>query len=434
MSSLTATDRPVRARCAVAALFFTNGFLFANVVPRYPEIKSDLGLSNAALGTAIAAMPLGALVLGLAASPLIKRYGSARTAVVSQLLMGFNILLVGTAPNFAVLCLGLFLAGSLDAITDVAMNAHGLRVQRRYGRSILNSFHGLWSVGAVVGGIAGAGAAQLGLSLAVHLAIVGALTVGSALTSSRFLLPGPEDAERAPGNGADGTEGTNGAAGADGAAGRRSWLRRPVLMAFALLGLITAATAVIEDAPASWGSNYLQNELGSSPFIGGMAFMALQGTQTVARLLGDRVVHRLGDRATARIGGLLVLVGMGVALLWPSVPTTVLGFGLCGIGIATIIPAAFHAADEIPGLWPGAGITVAAFLLRVGFLVSPPVIGLIADAESIRLGLVLVPVAGLALLATSGILDTRRTDDPVHGGDTGSEAGTGTDSAAARAR
>lgn len=412
MSSLTATGRPVRARCAVAALFFTNGFLFANVVPRYPEIKAELGLSNAALGTAIAAMPLGALVLGLAASPLIKRYGSARTAVVSQLLMGVNILLIGTAPDFAVLCLGLFLAGSLDSVTDVAMNAHGLRVQRRYGRSILNSFHGLWSVGAVVGGIAGASAAQLGLSLAIHLAIVGALAVASALTSSRFLLPGPEDAERAPtvAAGAD-------AAGADAAgaaSGARSWLRRPVLTAFALLGLMTAATAVIEDAPASWGSNYLQNELGSSPFVGGLAFMALQGTQTVARLCGDQVVRRLGDRATARIGGLLVLVGMGVALLWPSVPTTVLGFGLCGIGIATLIPAAFHAADEIPGLWPGAGITVAAFLLRVGFLVSPPVIGLIADAESIRLGLVLVPVAGLAILATSGTLDRRRPEpEPV---------------------
>ncbi|GAA3862982.1 MFS transporter [Streptomyces sedi] len=400
MPSLAATDRPVKARCAVAALFFTNGFLFANVVPRYPEIKADLALSNAALGTAIAAMPLGALLLGLAASPLIKRFGSARTAVFSQLLMGFNILLVGTAPNLAVLCLGMFLAGSLDSITDIAMNAHGLRVQRRYGRSILNSFHGVWSIGAVVGGIAGAGAAQAGFSLAIHLAIVGALAIGSALTSNRFLLPGPEDAERTPAEAA--AEG-----GQPAAQGRRAWLRRPVLMAFLLLGLLTAAAAVVEDAPASWGSNYLQNELGSSPFVGGLAFMALQGTQTVARLCGDHVVRRLGDRTTARIGGLLVVVGMGVALLWPSVPTTVLGFALCGIGIATLIPAAFHAADEIPGLWPGAGIAVAAFLLRVGFLASPPVIGLIADAESIRLGLVLVPLAGLVILATSGILDKR---------------------------
>ncbi|MDT0264751.1 MFS transporter [Streptomyces sp. DSM 44915] len=403
--SPTAADRPVRARVAVAVLFLVNGFLFANVVPRYPEIKSDLALSNAALGTAIAAMPLGALVLGLAAGPLIQRFGSARTAVASQLLAGVNILLVGTAPNLAVLCVGMFLAGSLDAVTDVAMNAHGLRVQRRYGRSILNAFHGLWSVGAVLGGITGAVAAQLAVPLPLHLTVVGLLTVAAALTALRFLLPGPENAERPAAEAASEADGP-----AASPAGR-AWLRRPVLLAFAVLGLMTAATAVVEDAPASWGSNYLQNELGSSPFVGGLAFMALQGTQTVARLAGDHVVRWLGDRTTARIGGVLVVLGMGLALLWPSVPSTVIGFGLCGIGIATLIPAAFHAADEIPGLAAGTGITVAAFLLRVGFLASPPLIGLIADAESIRLGLVLVPLAGLAILATSGALDPRRQPD-----------------------
>jgi MFS family permease len=399
-----APGRPVKARLAVAALFFTNGFLFANLVPRYPEIKADLELSNAALGTAIAAMPLGALALGLAASPLIKRFGSAWTAVIAQLLAGVNIVLVATAPHFAVLCAGMFLAGSLDAVTDVAMNAHGLRVQRRYGRSIINSFHGLWSVGAVLGGIAGAAAAGTHVPLAVHLTIAGALGAAAALTSSRFLLTGPEDTERTPP--------PHDAPATATAAGTRAWLRRPVLVAFGVLGLMTAATAVIEEAPASWGATYLQNELGASPFVGGFAFIALQGTQTAGRLLGDRVVQRLGDRTTARIGGLLVISGMGTALLWPSLPTTVIGFGLSGLGIATLIPAAFHAADEVPGLSPGAGITVAAFLLRIGFLVSPPVVGLIADAHSIRLGLTLVPLAGLVVLATSGVLDTRRREPP----------------------
>jgi hypothetical protein len=105
------------------------------------------------------------------------------------------------------------------------------------------------------------------------------------------------------------------------------------------------------------------------------------------------------------------MTGTGTALLWPSIPTTIIGFGLAGLGIATLIPSAFHAADEVPGLWPGAGITVAAFLLRIGFLLGPPVIGLIADASSIRLGLVLVPLGGLIILLTSGILDARRTPD-----------------------
>jgi MFS family permease len=186
-----------------------------------------------------------------------------------------------------------------------------------------------------------------------------------------------------------------------------------VLVAFAVLGLMTAATAVVEDAPGSWGATYLQNELHTSPFVGGLAFIALQSAQTVGRLLGDRVVQRFGDRTTARIGALLVMTGSGTALLWQSVPTTVIGFALAGFGIATLIPAAFHAADEVPGLSPGAGITVAAFLMRIGFLAGPPLIGVIADASSIRLGLTLVPLAGLIILLTSGILDARRTHGPA---------------------
>jgi MFS family permease len=402
MSRTTLTGIPVRARVAVAVLFFANGFTFSNVAPRYPEIKSDLSLSNAALGTAIAAMPLGALVLGLAAGPLIRRFGSAWTAVASQALAGVNILLVGTAPSYAWLCTGIFIAGVLDAITDVAMNAHGLRVQRRYGRSILNAFHGLWSVGAVTGGLTGAAAAQAGVSLAVHLAVVGALVMAASLVASRFLLPGPDNAEKPPA--ADGETPVG---------SRRAWLRRPVLVAFAVLGLMTAVTAIVEDAPGAWGANYLQNELDTTPFVGGLAFIALQSAQTIGRLLGDRVVQRFGDRTTARVGALLVMTGTGTALLWPTVPTTVAGFALAGFGIATLWPAAFHAADEVPGLSPGAGITVAAFLGRIGFLTGPPLIGVVADASSIRLGLVLVPVSGLVILLTSGILDARRTQAPA---------------------
>ncbi|RKN41663.1 MFS transporter [Streptomyces hoynatensis] len=393
-----------RARAAVALLFLGNGFVFANVVPRYPEIKSDLGLSNAALGTAIAAMPLGALVLGLLASPLITRFGSARTAVSTLTLLGLTVLGIGTAPGYALLCAGIFLAGALDAVTDVAMNAHGLRVQRLYGRSILNAFHGVWSVGAVLGGFSGAGAAQADIPLAVHLGVTGALTAALALGSFRYLLPGAEDTERETK-----TEGAGAGAGAGGAR-RLGW---HAALALGALGLLSASAAVAEDSGASWGSVYLRDELSAGPFVGGLAFTALQGSQTVGRLLGDRVVQRLGDRTTARVGGLLVVLGMGAALLWPSTASTIVGFGLSGLGIATLIPAAFHAADELPGLWPGAGITVTAFLMRVGFLLSPPVVGVIADAHSIRLGLLVVPVAGLLVLAASGSLAPRAAPRPA---------------------
>src|SRR5688572_2595759 len=61
-----------RARVAVSALFLTNGAVFANLLPRYPEIKTDLALTNAAYGAVAAAFPAGALVAGLAAGVVIR--------------------------------------------------------------------------------------------------------------------------------------------------------------------------------------------------------------------------------------------------------------------------------------------------------------------------------------------------------------------------
>ena len=130
-----------RARVAVAALFLSNGALFANLLPRYPEIKADLHLSNAAYGAAVAAFSAGALVAGLAAATLIRRYRSSRVAVVGTIGIAVFVVVAGIATTPLILGAALFVAGASDAITDVAQNAHGLRLQRRYGRSIINSFH-----------------------------------------------------------------------------------------------------------------------------------------------------------------------------------------------------------------------------------------------------------------------------------------------------
>src|SRR3954447_4730709 len=185
-----------RARVAVAALFFTNGALFANLIPRYPQIKADLDLSNAVYGLSVAAFPTGAIVAGMAAGVLVRRFGSARVAVAGTLLTSGGVLAAGLAPSVAVLAAALFLAGAMDAITDVAQNAHGLRVQRRYGRSIINSFHAVWCAGAVLGSIMGAAAAELGLPSAVHLTASAALFSAVALVSYRFMLPGDEHGEQ----------------------------------------------------------------------------------------------------------------------------------------------------------------------------------------------------------------------------------------------
>ena len=444
----TREDR--RARLGVALLFFTNGALIANLLPRYPAIKDGLELSNADFGLAVAAMPVGALVAGLGAGWLIRRLRSSRVAVVGTVVTGVAVLLAGIAPVGGLLAAGFLLAGALDAIVDVSQNSHGLRVQYRYRRSILNSFHAVWSIGAVLGGLMGGAAAGLGIPIVWHLGASALIFAVVALVAYPLLLAGPEPAEGAAGGpsetadaavlpGDDVTAGAGAAAAPvatgsvdDGAqearagsttgagsvddATRASSARdgRRVSPGFVakwgvLLALVVIASsgAVVEDAGSTWAALYL-GSLGAGVTVAALGFVSLQGAQFVGRLLGDGMVDRFGQKAVARAGGVFVAVGMGVALAFPSVIGTIVGFAAAGFGVATLIPAAMHAADNLPGFRAGTGLTLVSWLLRLGFLASPPVVGFVADSAGLRYGLLLVPVVGVAVILLGGVLEGRR--------------------------
>ena len=387
-----------RARLAVSALFLTNGALFANILPRYPEIKSALGLDNVGYGLAIAAFPAGAIAAGLLAAVLIRRFGSGRIAVIGTILTSLGLLSAALAPSGLLFAAALLIGGASDAITDVAQNAHGLRVQRRYGRSIINSFHAIWSIGAVLGGGMAAVAIALQLPLGVHLGISTAVFGIVALIALRFCLPGRDDEVEADAVAEPAELGET---------LRRGVSPRTVFVLIALT-LIAMAGAVAEDAGNSWATLYLGESLGAAAAIAPLGFIALVGAQFIGRMIGDGLTDRFGQRAVARVGGLIAAVGMGLALAFPSVPGTILGFAAVGFGIATLIPAAMHAADELPGLRPGVGLTIVSWLLRLGFLLSPPFVGYIAETESLRAGLLVAPVAALVAVALAGVLEKRR--------------------------
>jgi MFS family permease len=393
-SPTTVSTSTRRARAAVSVVFLVNAVLYANLVPRLPEVKDDLGLSNAELGAAIAAMPLGALLAGLLAPLLIQRLGSA--AVASFGLVGLAVAVAGIpfAGGWAVLAVLFLLAGALDAIIDVAQNAHGFRVQRLYGRSIVNAFHGLWSVGAVLGGVIGSLAAGLAIALPAHIATTSVVFSVVAVIAYRFMLRGPEDTERAEESASEHSPATR---------SLRHVAGRTVLMLGAL-GVLAACGAFVEDAGSSWGALYLRGEVGVGAAAAGLAFVSLQVAMTIGRLTGDRVVDRFGQRRVARVGGVAIALGMGLALAVPSLATTLVGFTLAGLGVATLVPAVMHTADELPGLPAGVGLTVVSWLLRVGFLISPTLVGVIADASSLRLALLGVVAAGVIVAALGRVL------------------------------
>jgi MFS family permease len=386
-TSPSKSDR--RARIAVAALFLSNGALFANLLPRYPEIKADLALSNAGYGIAVAAFSAGALAGGPWAALLLRRFRSSRVAVCGSFGIAAFALLAGLAPSAVTFSAALFVAGGADAVTDVAQNAHGLRVQRRYGRSIINSFHAVWSVGAILGGAMGASAIALDVPRGVHLGVSAVLFSGLCVVAYRFLLPGADEAAAAR------------------TSVSRVGSRMATYAALAALVLIASASAAVEDAGSSWATLYVR-EVGAPGALAVSGLIAAVGFQFVGRLVGDRLVDRFGQRAVARGGGIIAAAGMGLALAFPSVPAAVAGFGAAGFGVATLFPATLQRADELPGLKPGTGLTVVTWLMRVGFVCAPIIVGALADAYSLRVGLLTVPAAGVVVIGLSYVLARRR--------------------------
>lgn len=399
-----------RARLAVAGLFAVNAMVLANIVPWLPEIKADLALSNAALGSAIAVGPIAGIVFGTTVGSLIGRWGSARAAVIGALVQLAAVPVVAVAPSWWVLAAGILVIGGTDTLTDAAMNAHGLRVQRRYRRTIIASFHAVWSSGAVVGGLIGAAAVGAGVPRVVHLGLVTVVLATATVVGRRWLLPGAEHAERpeeaAMGTTTDGS--TTSSSGADRATtGIRQALRVAPAMLLGL-GLLLTAAGMVEDTAATWAALHLRESVGASAFVAGLGFVFAQSGMVLGRATGDRVVDRFGARTVATSGTVLAGVSMLVAALAPIPWIVVLAFGFAGLGVATLFPLGLAAAGDVPGVRSGDGIAIVSLVARTGFLVGPPLIGVVADAISLRLALLVVVGAALAGTASARLLPDER--------------------------
>lgn len=399
-----------RARLATAVFFFTNGAVIAILLPRLPQVKSSYALPDDIYGLAVAALPAGAIGAGLAAGWFARRFGAGRVAMFGTMVTASALVFAVLMPVPALFAALLAVAGAADAITDVAQNTHGLEVQRRYGRSIINGFHAIWSLGAVFGGLMAAGAIALAVPVRWHLFCSAVLCSGLAWWARRGCLP---DSSEGGGAAPDHeTSVVDGGRPADSAlvcvnSVAHRWSRRSVFFVLLALVLIATAGAMVEDMANSWATLYLGRDLHAATQIAVLGFPAIVGAQFIGRLAGDPMVNRWGYRNVARFGATLIALGVGSAIAWPTIPVTLAGFAAAGFGSATLVPAAMHAADNLPHLRPGTGLTVVSWLMRLGFMLTAPTVGAIAAASSLRWGLSVVAVAGAVTVALAAVLPGR---------------------------
>jgi len=387
-ASTTARQLAVSRR-GVAALFIANALVFASVVTRYPELKDAFGLGEFTFGLMVACGPVGSVVGSVIAGRLVARLGAVPVAVTSSVVLGALLVVAGFAGGAVILGVILFVVGFADATGDVGNNAHGLEVQRRLGRSIINGLHGAWSAGAIAGGLVGLLALQLGLPIWLHFASVGAVIIAGSLVSLRGLpLPGPLSPrpEHVPGR-----------------RGRVSG----ILLAACGLAVIGA---FLEDLGSTWGGVFFTQEAGAALADSALPFVAMMAALTVGRFASDALVDRIGPVGTVRLGSAVALVGMVGVVASPWQPLVVAGFALIGLGIAPMIPLAMDAADRAPGLDHGTGLAVAATVMRVGFLASPLLVGAIAEVSGLRFAMALCLAIPVVALFLAGALRVHRAD------------------------
>jgi hypothetical protein len=384
-----------RSRAGATAFFAINGILGFSFVPRLAEIQGTLGLDAAGLGLVLAIGTAGGLIVGPVAAPLIHRWGAVPVASAVGLLSLPPLIVMGWTALPAVFALAFLLFWAADAVMDSAMNTRALEVEAVYGRSIINGFHAWWSLGSIIGSALGAFSAIAGIALGpflTGLALLAGVALVAVWLSGTGAVPEGEQSRND-----DSTGDTHHLS-------RRRALGLMLAAGGAVLAAFIMAAILVEDVPARWGSVYLTDRLAEPGLWIAVTYVALTSAMTLGRFTGDNLTERFGEVRWIRWSMAAVAVSMTVALLMGTPLAFVLACAVSGFGVATLFPAAMRAAARLPGVTPAMGVALVTWFSRIGFVISPLAVGLIAQGAGISWGLGVVVVAALALIPLARVL------------------------------
>ena len=375
----TTPTSPRRATLAVGVLFFVNGATFSNWLPRIPEIRDSLGLSNDSLGVTLLGGGLGGIVGSLIVGRISDRLGSRHLVVLAATLLSIGMPLVAFVPNAPLLLVVLSALGILDVLNDVAMNTQGVIAQARMSRPIMNRLHAAWSLGFTSGALVGAAAAAARIGIRWHLCIVGAVLLATVHTVRRRL--DPVDPPPTPHTENAGT------------AKRQRVSGLAVLVALAAIGAIG-----LEVLPNDWAAVLMRDAFDAGRFAG-LGTVACAGAMLIGRLAGDHVLMRVGEHRL--LVGAQVLVGAGavITVATPFTAVAVTGLVVWGLGLSVFFPSLYSMAARLPGTSAGAGLGSMLFGQRSGALLVAVSTGAVGEWQGMRAAFAVVAGVSFVLLA-----------------------------------
>ncbi len=359
-------------------LFFITGLTFASWASRIPNIKKQLHLSEAGLGTVLFALPVGLMASLPISGWLVGRFGSRKVMIIASLLYPLTLISLGLVSTPWQLGCTLFVFGFFGNLLNISVNTQAVGVEALYGRSVMASFHGIWSLA----GLSGAGLAALIISLGynpfMHFNIICATTFLATIIFYKYALP------------------------ADLRTASQPIFAKPdrVLLK---LGLIAFFCLVCEGTMFDWSGVYFEKVVQAPKELITLGYVAFMSTMAGGRFAGDWLANRLGKKTMLQVSGIVIAIGLLIAVIFPAIIPATIGFLFIGIGVSSVVPLVYGAAGRSTTMSAGVALASVSTIGFLGFLVGPPLIGFIAQGFGLRWSFAVIALLGFCttLLASS---------------------------------
>lgn len=363
-----------RVRLAISLFYFGQGVVFASWASRIPDLKTILQLSDATLGSILLALPFGQLITMPLSGRLTTHYGSRRMLSIGAPMYALALTFLGLATAGWQLALFLLFLGISGNICNIALNTQGVAGENYYGKPIMTSFHGAWSVGGFAGALVGLLMINFHLTPYMHFCIIAVLVWIHIIINYRFLLGGQKPSLTT----------------------KPKFFTKPqgVLVQLGIIGFCSMAT---EGAMFDWSGIYFKDIVltpQSLVVLGYASFMIMMAT---GRFLGDRVIAAYGRKRLLQVSGVIISTGMFTAVLFPHIVPATIGFMLVGIGVSGIVPMVYSIAGTNEKVAPGIALAMVSGVSYFGFLMGPPLIGYISALSSLRYSYAIIGCFGILI-------------------------------------
>jgi MFS family permease len=372
---------PRQIRIANAVFFFVSGFGYTTWASRIPSIQQSLHLNDAQLGAALFALPIGLMATMPVTSRLLATFSSSRIMLVGVVAFNLMLGLLGFTTLYWQFIIILLFFGSSRNLLNLSINTQSVGVQALYNKSIITTFHGIWSLAGLAGAALGYLMVYTNVPTTWHLLSVSiALCIMAFAAWPNTLHEKPAPREHKP----------------------IFLLPDKALLKFAL---ICFSSMACENVMYDWSGIYMQKAVHASKTTSTLSFVVFMITVTIGRFAGDILVNRRSVKFVLQNSGILIVAGFAMAIAFPYAIPAIAGYALIGFGVSCMVPLVFSMAGKSKTMSGGPAIAAVSTVGYLGFLFVPPFVGFVAQAANLRWAFAVIALLALVIVWMTGKID-----------------------------